>query len=333
MFRLNGNNMHKLLKILNIISFVVLMSIILVLINDKNQQLFILQTDGINDNLDDYNEYMKPNKSDLDIPQHTAINSMLQRPRLLCMVTTTPDYHDTKAIAVNETWGKRCDTLLYVSSQTYEGLDVIKSNCSIENHDYLWCKNREGLVEAHRRYNGSYDWLFKADDDTYVVIENLIHLVSGHNPSEAIWFGQAFHEPIRNITFFTGGPGYIFSAEAVNRLVTSFETKRKYCDISEEKGPDDVYFAACLEGSGTVMGDDRDSLGEPRFFHFAPDAWLNPHDTVYHKKAWLKNYATYNYSAGMQCCSSSTVSFHYVTPDYMYVLEFLLYKLKVQGIN
>ncbi|CAG2175975.1 unnamed protein product [Oppiella nova] len=234
---------------------------------------------------------------------------MQQRPRLLCLVTTTPDYHDTKAIAVNETWGKRCDTLLYVSSQTYDGLDVIKSNCSIENHDYLWCKNRQGLVEAHRRYNGSYDWLFKADDDTYVVIENLLHLVSGHNPSEAI------------------------CAEAVNRLVTSFETKRKYCDISEEKGPDDVYFAACLEGSGTVMGDDRDSLGEPRFFHFAPDAMLNPHDTVYHKKAWLKNYATYNFSTGMQCCSSSTVSFHYVTPDYMYVLEFLLYKLKVQGID
>ena len=121
------------------------------------------------------------------------INKLTKRQRILCLVTTTPKNHKTKAIAVKETWGKRCDVLLFVSSKLEAGLPIIKADCSADDHDHLWCKNRKGVIEAHNHFYDDYDWFYKADDDTYAVIENLRYLISGYEPTDPIWFGCPFH--------------------------------------------------------------------------------------------------------------------------------------------
>ncbi|CAG2165155.1 unnamed protein product [Oppiella nova] len=179
-------------------------------------------------------------------------------PRILCLVTTSPTNAATKAVAVNETWGRRCHIL-----------------------------NRQGIVEVYRRYDGQYDWLFKVDDDAYVVVENLAHLVDDD--------------------------AYVV-VENLAHLVSQYRPTDPIC---------------CLKGSGVVVGDARDELGEPRFFHFEPEYWLNPYKTIYERWAPMKKYQTYNYSAGMKCCSSTAISFHYIKPDAMYVMEYLIYKLRV----
>ena len=38
-------------------------------------------------------------------------------PRILCWISTYPPNHRTKAIAVRDTWGRRCDKILFMSNE------------------------------------------------------------------------------------------------------------------------------------------------------------------------------------------------------------------------
>ena len=44
----------------------------------------------------------------------------------------------------------------------------------------------------YEKHFNEYDWFLKADDDTYVIMENLRYLLSKESPGEPVFFGHHF---------------------------------------------------------------------------------------------------------------------------------------------
>lgn len=85
--------------------------------------------------------------------------------RVLCWIMTNPTNHLTKAIHIRNTWGRRCNKLLFISSQEDEQLHTIALPVR-EGRDFLWDKTKLALKYIYDHHLDDADWFLKADDDT-----------------------------------------------------------------------------------------------------------------------------------------------------------------------
>ena len=224
------------------------------------------------------------------------------------------------------TWGKRCDILLFMSSVWDPSLPSVKLDLIHDDRTRLWQKSREAFKYVYKHYRNQADWFLKADDDTFVVMENLRYFLRDHQPSKPIYFGYRLQNKdliklpdkpsTMNKDFASGGAGYVLSKEALGRFINiALQGKNKHgvCNHMKNMGNEDIEVGHCLESVGVRLMPTIDQFGKIRFHKDDPTRYSN------HK--------------GSLCCSNRAISFHHLSPERMVELENILYDLKPNGDN
>uniref|UniRef100_A0A1I8FCL0 N-acetylgalactosaminide beta-1,3-galactosyltransferase n=1 Tax=Macrostomum lignano TaxID=282301 RepID=A0A1I8FCL0_9PLAT len=168
-----------------------------------------------------------------------------------------------------------------------------------------------------------FDFVLKADDDTFVVVENLRLLLAPLDPGQPVHLGRwFFYDRDPKQSYMSGGGGYVLSRAAVRLFsgqsrAISFNTQRvrpagAHCGGLEDghvsfKSGSEICRQPRRGGSGPVPPHQRrvhDRLGAREM-----PPWM-----------WEINY--YKFRA-KKCVSSVAATFHYT--DNLYLMEFLLY--------
>ncbi|CAG0898589.1 unnamed protein product [Darwinula stevensoni] len=195
--------------------------------------------------------------------------------------------------------------------------------------NHAWLRTREALRYVHRHHSDDADWFLQADDDTYVIVENLRHMLLDRDPLEPVVFGCRFEKVVEPGSVSTGS-GYLLSREALKRLVEKALPSHTSCPVCCSEGGDDVAFVQCLRAVGVEIEESRDPSGRWRMFPFVPEHHLLPDaEEVW---SWFRSATSFPYAEGLECCSDAAVSIHYVSPELMYILEYFIYHLRPYGV-
>lgn len=103
-------------------------------------------------------------KVNFDLYNETLADKLYEEIKILCWIMTTPANHKEKAIHVKNTWGQRCNKLLFISSSADKELGSIALPVK-EGRESLWDKTKNAFQYVYKHHLNDADWFLKADDD------------------------------------------------------------------------------------------------------------------------------------------------------------------------
>ncbi|CAF1086839.1 unnamed protein product [Adineta steineri] len=281
----------------------------------------------INARTNKYDTGANTNTNEIDF-YYDESNSKISLVRVCCFILTTPKNFLTRAKAVNDTWAPRCDHYYFVTEyiQNMMTLDQINFTQQIPivpiqdilpGYTHLTQKSTLALLFAYKNHIDNCDWFVKADDDTYLIVENLKAFLNEQNTSEPVTFGYNY-KVIVSKGYHSGGASYVLSRESLRRFYQAHRDPKSKC--RKDGGAEDVEIAKCLRSKGVYPGKSLDKQNR-ELFHPLP--YINHfHGSVPY---WLEKNAETPLQHYYNCCSDQTISFHYIHPEEHYLMDYILY--------
>ncbi|CEF62671.1 Glycoprotein-N-acetylgalactosamine 3-beta-galactosyltransferase 1 [Strongyloides ratti] len=260
---------------------------------------------------------------------HSFSNYFASNITIFCLIHTSPKYKYSRALPQKNTWLKRCTKYIFVSIENDPELPSIKGN-DYDGHEYSNIRMRFGLQYIYDKYGDKFDWIFKADDDNYAIMENLRMFLMNKNPENDYYFGFPLVEPNHNsgVVAYQQGAGFVLSKSSFRKLVTIAFKNPELCS-NQPDAPDDVEFGRCLKNIGIPLSESRDINDKQPFI-----ATNIEEASTFKKKFrwnWFKTHSTKEYPMGYYALSTFPINFHYVSGDNMYAYEYVFYQANVAG--
>lgn len=201
-------------------------------------------------------------------------DSLFNKVRILCLVTTYAN-HQSKAKSIQETWGSRCNKIIFVSPKSIDFLEVLTIPGAKEGRSNVWHGIRESLKHIYEKYSNKFDYVVKTDDNTYVIMENLRYLLERESPDELKVYGFKYKD--EGLTYLSSIQ--IMSREVVKKFVEKALPDGEICKDGEV-WDFDKELGKCLINIGVEFGETLDFEGKERIFPFSPSHHMFPETMV-----------------------------------------------------
>ena len=281
--------------------------------------------------------------NEVELYEHHKSDKLFNEVKVLCWIMIAPKYHKTRGVHIKNTWGKRCNKLLFMSSAEDPELDTIALPGN-EGLQYLWPKTKEAFKYIHENHLNEADWFMKADDDAYMIMENVRHLLYQYRPQTALYFGHRFVGN-KSLNGYMQGGAYILSRKAVEKFVKLAPS----CPRRHKGYAEDLYLGKvnqtanipkksrslicdltgnCLTNT-SIFVDTRDNFEQARFLMFGVERYYK----IYGPDDWFVEKAFYDVRRDtLDCCSDTPVGFHYIKNVHeIFLLEYLIYNVHPFG--
>jgi len=238
--------------------------------------------------------------------------------RLFCVIKTFGQNLATRALTIHQTWARRCDKHVFLTATNLTqwnniSLPILNLFDVADNYLELSIKVFDALNIIIQKTD-DFDWLLMADDDTYIIIENLRTLI--YPTDKPLAFGHVFAPKTKALPHFSGGAGYVINSVALRRMLPNLQTT---CSEWYVPGAEDVYVTRCLQHLNVTLNAALDGL-QHRFY---PLEFLAMYKMDLPK--WFTDYNTMQVYPGFQCCSTRSISFHYMSRELMNMVEWVRY--------
>ncbi|KAM3910819.1 C1GALT1-specific chaperone 1 [Leptodactylus fuscus] len=261
----------------------------------------------------EHHHIQAPNKEEVLKLSDVERLELSQTMRVYCILLVKPKDLSLWA-AVRSTWSKHCDQADYYSSEHVKVFDSIV----VDSSD-MWTMMRKAIQITYEKHKDEFNWFFIAQPSTFAIIENLKFFLLKKNPAEPFYIGHTMKDG--DLDFVDLAGGIVLSIGSMNRLIDVMNEPDK-CPESGGiiwKVSSDKQLAMCLKYKGVVAENAEDSEGKNVFNTKSVGTLI--------KEAMAND----PQKVVEGCCSDMAITFSGLSPNYMQVMMYGVYRLRAYG--